>query len=424
MRKGGPGPLGSRLLGRATDSPLVLRVRVQSLLTTSIVLANVIGALAVFALVTVVIPGPSLFTRDLRLVSFVAVPAYLMAALVVGLTVGTRRSLQVLRWSVEEREPTAAERSSTLSVPGRLTRLQAVLWGAAGVVFTPLYGLDDPQNIPRLAFTILFGGLVVCGVSYLLTEFAVRPIAAKALTAGPLEGRRLTGVRARTLLIWAVGCAIPVAGLMLVAAFSLARGDVSVSRLAVTVLALGGISVLVGLLLTWLGVNATVAPIRLVRSGLADVEAGRLERRVVVFDGTELGELQAGFNRMAQGLAEREKLRDLFGRHVGEGVAAAALLSTPRLGGEEREVAVLFVDLIGSTALAASRQAGEVVELLNRFFSVVVDEVERHEGFVNKFEGDGALAVFGAPADVIDPAGKALSAARRIQDRLTRELPD
>jgi len=105
-------------------------------------------------------------------------------------------------------------------------------------------------------------------------------------------------------------------------------------------------------------------------------------------------------------------------------VAEAALRRTPVLGGEEREVAVFFIDLVGSTALATSCPPSEVMTLLNRFLSVVVDEVQRHEGFINKFEGDGALAVFGAPADVADPAGKALAAARCIQERLSVELPE
>jgi adenylate cyclase len=423
MPSRGSAPLGSRLLGRDTDSPLVVRLRVQTLLTASVVLSNVIGAVVVTALVTFVIPGPSLFTDDLLVVNAVVLPAYVVAALGVGITSGTVRSLRVLRWSIEERDPTPEDRAATLAVPARLTRMQAALWVLAGFVFTPLYGREDAQNVPRVAFTVLLGGLVVCGYSYLLTEFALRPVAAKALTAGALP-RRWAGVRVRSLIVWAVGCAIPVAGLMLVAVFSLVRGDVTASRLAVTVLGLGGVTLTFGLLLTWIGLSATVTPIRLVRAGLADVGAGRLDRRVVVFDGTELGELQAGFNRMAQGLEEREQLRDLFGRHVGEEVAAAALRGSPQLGGEERQVAVFFIDLIGSTGLAAARPPAEVVGLLNRFFSVVVDVVEEHGGFINKFEGDGALAVFGAPADLEDTAGKALAAARCVQTRLTSELPE
>ena len=103
------------------------------------------------------------------------------------------------------------------------------------------------------------------------------------------------------------------------------------------------------------------------------VEGGDFEARVPVDDASEVGPLEAGFNRMAAGLAERERLRDLFGRHVGRDVARAALEGELRLGGELREVAVLFVDVVGSTTLAARRPATEVVALLNAFFQLVVE---------------------------------------------------
>jgi adenylate cyclase len=94
------------------------------------------------------------------------------------------------------------------------------------------------------------------------------------------------------------------------------------------------------------------------------------------------------------------------------------------LGGEVREVAVLFVDVIGSTTLAATRPPTEVVDLLNRFFGVVVAEVTEHGGLVNKFEGDAALAVFGAPTELPDAAGRALAAARAMGRRLREEVPE
>jgi adenylate cyclase len=145
---------------------------------------------------------------------------------------------------------------------------------------------------------------------------------------------------------------------------------------------------------------------------------------VRVDDGSELGRLQAGVNRMVGGLREREELRDLFGRHVGEDVARAALDRGVELGGETRDVAVLFVDVIGSTALASERPPKEVVELLNRFFAVVVEVVDECGGWINKFEGDAALAIFGAPAPLEDRDARALAAARRIAERLADEVPE
>ncbi|MGH2981236.1 MAG: adenylate/guanylate cyclase domain-containing protein, partial [Solirubrobacterales bacterium] len=117
---------------------------------------------------------------------------------------------------------------------------------------------------------------------------------------------------------------------------------------------------------------------------------------------------------------ERERLRDLFGRHVGHDVASEALEREIELGGEVREVAALFVDLVGSTTIAARRPPAEVVELLNNFFAVVVEATERQGGLVNKFEGDAALCIFGAPTRTDDPAGSALAAAREIRDRAHR----
>lgn len=127
---------------------------------------------------------------------------------------------------------------------------------------------------------------------------------------------------------------------------------------------------------------------------------------------------------MVEGLAEREQLRDLFGRHVGEDVARRALADGGALGGELRRVAALFIDLVGSTALTARRPPEEVVALLNRFFAVVVDVVAACGGWVNRFEGDGALCVFGAPTAQPDAATSALAAGRQLRERVRRELPE
>ena len=76
------------------------------------------------------------------------------------------------------------------------------------------------------------------------------------------------------------------------------------------------------------------------------------------------------------------------------------------------------------TAMAGKRPPEEVVSLLNRFFAVVVDVVGAHGGWINKFEGDGALCVFGAPVEQPDAAAAALAASRVLHARLVRELPE
>ena len=424
QRRSADQPLGSRLLGTPTETPRIRRIRVQTLLTTSLVGANLIGAAVVAVLVTYVVPGPDMFDSEFRFLNFVFVPVYLAIALLVGTIRGTRRALHSLQWIVQDRTPTEHERVTALTMPWRLTKMQIGQWTIALIILTTAYGLVDPQTLPKVGFTIAFGGITICAFSHVFSEFALRPAAARALETGMRPDVRLGGVVGRTLLAWILGTGVPITGLMIVAVYAYLSKDTSPNQLIIAIAGLGAITLVFGLLLILLNARATVAPIRSVKAGMSRIEDGHLDAAIVVYDGTELGELQSGFNRMADGLRERERIRDLFGRHVGHDVAEAALVSPPTLGGEEREVAVFFVDLVGSTELAATRPPGEVVDLLNRFFEVVVDEVDRHGGFVNKFEGDAALAVFGAPRDLDDAPGSALAAARAIRRRLPLEVPE
>ncbi|MGW5704117.1 adenylate/guanylate cyclase domain-containing protein [Amycolatopsis japonica] len=423
VRGRGQGPFGSWLLGPLAQDPAVLRRRVQGLLTGTLIATNVIGALVVVGLAALLMPAPGMSGELIR-VTAVAVPVYVVSAVVVGALWGTRGALRTLRWAAEGRTPSDEERASSLRVPLRLTLVQAVLWGIATVVFGVLAALVQPRVVLTELLVVAFAGVVVCAIAYLAGEFILRPYAALALS-GTVPARPLSGgVNLRMLLFWCLGTGVPVAGLVVTAVLAWARGDVSTTKLAVSVIALGLVVLVFGLLVTVFTARAVVNPIRSVQHALGRVRAGDFTVEIPVYDGTELGLLQAGFNGMAAGLAERERLRDLFGRHVGEDVASEAMRTSAELGGTVRTVSVLFVDLIGSTALAASRPPEEVVGLLNRFFAVVVDEVDRNHGLVNKFVGDAALAIFGAPVRLEDHATLALSAGRAIARRLAAEVPE
>ena len=196
------------------------------------------------------------------------------------------------------------------------------------------------------------------------------------------------------------------------------------TQFAVGVLIVSFATLIFGCVLMWILSWLTATPVRVVRAALQRVEQGDLRGDLVVFDGTELGELQRGFNAMVDGLRERERVRDLFGRHVGREVALAAERERPKLGGEERHVAVVFIDIVGSTQLVTSQPPTEVVQVLNRFFAIVVEEVDRHHGLVNKFEGDASLAIFGAPNHLDSPEDEALATARCIAERLGGEMSE
>jgi adenylate cyclase len=413
------------LIGRPDDPPRKVERRMALLLIPTILVANFIGAVVVFVLAVWVIPTPDVDNdTTMLLVNLVATGIYVVLAMAVGLIWGIRRYRATLRWLREERAPSPREQRAALRAPFAILRLHVFLWGVAVVVFTALNLRWSLVLAWRTAIVVLLGGITTSAVVYLLNERLARGAAARALRAGVPERPALPGIKARALLAWALGSGIPVLGLTLVALAHFILGPISATQLVVTMLGLGGVALSVGLLMTYFAARTTADPVLSVRLALKRVEEGDLDVEVPVYDGSELGLLQAGFNRMVEGLRERERVRDLFGRHVGEDVAREALERGLEMGGEVRDVAVLFIDVVGSTTIAATRPPTEVVELLNRFFAVVVEVVDEHGGFINKFEGDAALAVFGAPVARGNPCAQALAAAREIARRLREDVPD
>ena len=422
-------PFGARILGPAEQDPRRLRIRVQLILTFVLVSTNLLGAGVVFVVNNFAVPAEDP-TDATRLALAIGVPTYVVAAAVIGVIWGTATSLRALRWATQGRDvvPTEKERRQALNVPLQLTLMQLTLWLAGSALFTVLAILLQPERAVSTGLTVGIGALVVAGVSYLLTEFAMRPVAARALADTAVNQKtRFVGVGPRMVLFWAIGTAVPLGGLLVAAILALAvPQETTLKQMAVVTIVTCGAVFLFGFVLTDLNARSVVAPIESVREALRAVEEGDLETDVVVYDGTELGALQSGFNQMVAGLREREKLRDLFGRHVGHEVAAAAAADTGEveLGGETRVASVLFVDLAASTTYAADHSPVEVVDVLNRFFAVVVDEVDARGGLVNKFIGDAVLAIFGAPTYDEGHAASALSAARAIAKRLAEEVPE
>jgi adenylate cyclase len=418
---------GDSILARIEDETVnrqqIVR-RMQILMTVLVLTAHVIGALVALSMIAFIVPGPSIFQQDLLLVDWVVMPSYIVVSLIIGAILATARTLKSIEWFSKGRTPTPDEAHSALALPFRLAVFQAAFWFGGLVLGTTIYGLKDVRMIPKVGFTVALAGVVVCSIAYIMCEIAVRPVAATALAAGHGSRKAVSGVTGRSVLNWLLGTGVPGAGLIIVAIWGLLDDKVSAHRLSAAIIAICGLGLVAGLILNTLTAWAIVAPIRKVREAMALVEQGEFDTEVVVFDGTELGELQSGFNNMAQGLRDRERIRDVFGRHVGQDVAERALADHPRLGGEERQVAIFFIDLIGSTGLAARTEPTAVVGLLNRFFAVIVEEVGHFDGFVNKFVGDAALAVFGAPTELADPAGNALAAARAIMARLEKEVPE
>ncbi|GBE68091.1 putative adenylate cyclase [Mycobacterium sp. MFM001] len=327
-----------------------------------------------------------------------------------------------LRWFAAGEEPDANQRAAAM----KLMRNQSIVLAATWVVSGALFVLLDLDGGPTVAvatgLAVVFGGAAATGTAVLLTQRTLRPIIAAA-TQGVEGFMTAPGVLARLIGMWLLSSALPSAAIA--ALVFLHSKDWILPKSAsveIAVLVLSLVAVMLGLRGMILVSRSISDPVRDVIDAMGEIEHGRIGTFVDVYERSEIGRLQTGFNRMVAGLAERDRLRDLFGRHVGADVARRALEQGASMSGEVGEAAILFVDLVGSTRLAASRPPREVAEVLNDFFRIVVVAVDENQGLINKFQGDAALAVFGAPLRTAGAASAALATARALAIRL-RRLP-
>lgn len=161
------------------------------------------------------------------------------------------------------------------------------------------------------------------------------------------------------------------------------------------------------------------------------IQKGDYKSRVGIVTSDELGELADSFNDMADSLAEKEFMRDTFGKVVDPEVrdylmsGAGKATIGEALGGETREVTVLFCDIRSFTAMSEKMEAAEVVSLLNRYFTALGKCITNHHGIINKYIGDAIMAIFGAPVSSQNSARDAFEAAlemRRALEAINEEF--
>ncbi|MGY1824096.1 adenylate/guanylate cyclase domain-containing protein [Geodermatophilus sp. SYSU D00079] len=379
------------------------------------IVLHVLGAnLVALGVVSLLLWGLSAGARDPagRAAIVLSAAGYLVAALPLGVLAVLRRQRLTTAWLRAGRSPTAEEAAQALRLPADVALVVGVGWLAGGVLVGIVGAVASNLSLVglRVALAALLGGVAAAGHCYLLTIRLARGLTTRALAAHPPAGALVLGVRPRLLLSWSLTSGVPLMGLALL--FLDPSNPEGPPEDALVFLVL--VALVVGLYTTNQAGRSVGMPLRELRRAVQRVGLGDHDVRVPVDDAGEIGLLQEGVNSMVDGLAERARLRDLFGRHVGTTVAERVLDTGVSLGGEVRTVAALFVDIAGSTMLVRRTGPEEMVGLLNRFFTIVVAAVEEEGGLVNKFEGDAALCVFGAPADHPDPAGAALRTARRI----------
>jgi len=309
-------------------------------------------------------------------------------------------------------------------------KLELALWAASGVLVTVWntfwFEFPPESGMKVLVGTLTIGLFASTDQALRVENDEVRRVAAQEVVAFAVPGRYMS-IATRFLIFigFCLGFVVLVLLLVLHKDFVLAMALIAQGKEApFTAIALevtfvvGGVVVGCALVSRRLGQNLRLVH-ELQIAAMSSVVAGDYGGQVPVVSSDELGVIAGHTNRMIDGLREKERLQGVFGKLVSPTVAHEILRDEggAELGGREVRAAVLFTDLRNFTGLSERNDARSVVRCLNEYFGMLVAAVHEHDGVVDKFIGDAAMAVFGLEGRD-DGADRAFAAALAIRDGL------
>ena len=273
----------------------------------------------------------------------------------------------------------------------------------------------------HLPISFAVSGFIAITQGFFLVELASHwglfPVFFENVRADRLKGIHPISLRVRGLM-WAISAGICPIGSLLLLFFAPASPGSNPQWFGLFV---GTVGIAFGLCSAVLIGRSVAQPIDQLRSAAHAVTRGQLDVQVPLRRADEFGALISEFNGMVTGLREKERLRQSFGLHVGEKAAQQILARDPGLGGTEQVITVMFVDIRSFTARSAHLSPDKAVGLLNEFLHAMVEVVEgEHGGMINKFLGDGFMAIFGVGTNSQSHADKALAAGRSMERALER----
>jgi len=295
-----------------------------------------------------------------------------------------------------------------------VTAASLIVYTLTTIFFAPRFGLSLSLagSVVGITSTVALGQVVF--LFYI--EWAMSPIARLALAAGArpslddLKGMRLQ-LRTKLLFLLLLIVIVPVTvlGLLGYSQVVALGGDPDSSlRLTGLVATLSsGMAALLVLLL----VHSLSVPIQEIRRVAEEVGHGNLNVSVRPLTTDELAELGLYFNRMVAELRQQERLKAAFGRYVSDAVRDGILSGQISLGGERREVTILFSDIRDFTAWCERTPPESVIQTLNSYYENLIQALIKYGGTVTRYTGDGVLALFGAPLEDPDHALHAVQAA-------------
>jgi len=303
------------------------------------------------------------------------------------------------------------------------------LFGAGWALCTPVFllaltsGSDrlNPALYVQLPVSFAISGLIAVTHSFfaleLLAQRLLYPVFFRDSRPAQTPGAVSLSLRARGILLVVAAGVCPVLSLVLL---MLVPRDAA-RETTTFAIAVGGLGITLGIATAWLLGRLVTEPVNELRRATQAVADGNLDVRIPDLRADEFGLLIDGFNTMVAGLREKRRVEDNFGRHVGTRIAQQILARDRGLGGVEEELTIMFVDIRDFTTRSEASTPTEVVSLLNVFLAEMVEVIEqRHGGIVNKFLGDGLMALFGEWTGRADHADAAVAAGQEMLERIER----
>lgn len=324
-----------------------------------------------------------------------------------------------------------------LNLPIRLAATNLGIWTFTGLVFAlaphtvPDYCPWDEATAMKIsAWTVFLGAPITVIFSYFGSESWLRTTIEKLFPPEALLNRPhsvrinvLTRLLVVSIMIGTMP-AILISHITLRQITEIKNGHLSIdsflAQMPIAIVFLLILSVSLAVCMSIFLARSVSEPLRKTGAAMNKIRKGDLDAGIMVVSNDEIGLVGEGFNRMVEGLRERDHIRETFGSYMSESVVAEILESPEgvKLGGELREITILVSDLRGFTRMTDSLDPQSVIKILNSYFERMTDVVVSHQGTIDEFTGDGILVFFGAPKPMSDHKQVAVACALDMQKEL------
>ena len=328
-------------------------------------------------------------------------------------------------------------RRKILNLPFTAALVALINWSMASVIMA---GYNFVETVSGETFSVasfqalrvfvgvIISGIITSAIVFFVVEIQARKAWPHFFPRGDLtrtEGALQMKLRTRMFISFLLASFVPMV-LMAILSYNKARlmlvmdPETVLQSLFNLTLFLLIAALAVAVILSYLVSSSIIVPVKGMERAMVKVQKGDLTTSAKVAANDELGVLAESFDQMIEGLRDRERIKETFGRFVTPEIAQAILENPPVPGGENTVVSILFSDVRNYTTICEQLSPGEVISLLNDYFAYMVRAIEQHHGLVYQFVGDGIMVVFGAPVKLADHADCSVNSALAMMGALDR----